>query len=103
MELSKVRTVLKEVDRETFEKLMDEFDEELIYQYCYEGHSLGDMLEAYQGKYNNDAEFAEQFALEVGAINDDLHWPFDSVDWKSAASDLMMDYVEVNGHYFRVF
>ena len=56
--------------------------------------------EAYQGDYHSDAEFAEQFAEDIGETTGS-GWPYSYIDWDSAARDLMMDYFEAGGHYFR--
>lgn len=57
--------------------------------------------ESYQGEYNSNEDFAEQLAEELGYIDTDLKWPYTCIDWSSAARDLMHDYYESNGHYFR--
>lgn len=57
--------------------------------------------ESYQGEYRSDADFAETFAEDLGLINDQCNWPYNNIDWASAAVDLMHDYYESNGHYFR--
>lgn len=59
------------------------------------------MEEAYQGQYNSDAKFAEAFAEEIGAVDQNASWPNSYIDWEWAARDLMMDYFESDGHYFR--
>ena len=40
-------------------------------------------------------EYAQQFAEDIGAIGDDNQWPLYCIDWERAASDLAMDYTEV--------
>ena len=61
--------------------------------------------EAYQGKYANDEEFAQEIAEETGALDSDAvksaMWPLYCIDWEFAARELMMDYSEQGGHYFR--
>ncbi|AGO48557.1 anti-restriction protein [Cellulophaga phage phi18:3] len=56
--------------------------------------------ESYSGKYNSDAEFAEDMAEQL-CIEIPNTWPHNCIDWESAASDLMYDYLESYGHYFR--
>lgn len=50
-------------------------------------------------------KFAEEFADEIGAINRDVGWPMNCIDWKAAAEQLKMDYesVEFMGstYYYR--
>ena len=57
--------------------------------------------ESYQGEYSSDEEFAQELAEELGAIDHDATWPMNCIDWKKAARELMYDYVEEEGHYFR--
>lgn len=50
---------------------------------------------------DDDEEFAEDMAEQVGAIDRDAKWPMNCIDWEQAAKELMMDYMEHNGYYFR--
>ena len=62
---------------------------------------LSNIEEAYAGQYNSDEEFAEDMADQLGYINNDVSWPYTCIDWEQAASELMYDYFESNGYYFR--
>ena len=57
--------------------------------------------EAYTGEYGSDEEFAQEMAEEIGAIDEKAGWPNNCIDWERAARELMYDYSESNGHYFR--
>lgn len=57
--------------------------------------------EAYVGEFCNDEKFAEHIAQESGALLENPSWPNDCIDWEKAARELMMDYSEQDGHYFR--
>lgn len=62
--------------------------------------------EAYQGEYGDDVSFAQETAEQLGEIDDNAKWPYTCIDWACidwewAARELMMDYSESNGHYFR--
>jgi len=51
-------------------------------------------------------EHARELAEEIGAIPDEIHWPFTCIDWKQAASDLQTDYSTVTfdgTDYYYVF
>ena len=37
----------------------------------------------------------EQYAEDIGAIEDRNHWPCDYIDWELAADSLKMDYFSV--------
>lgn len=68
---------------------------------CVElGIALKDFDEAYQGEYPSDKEFAMDMARRLGSIKD-FEWPLYCIDWEWAARDLMTDFQEHNGHYFR--
>lgn len=56
--------------------------------------------DAYHGEYENDVDFAQQLAEEMGAIREGATWPHTHVDWERAAADLMWDFTESDGHYF---
>jgi antirestriction protein len=57
--------------------------------------------EAYSGEHLSDEDFAEELADELGCMNDSSSWPYTCIDWKQAARELMYDYSESDGHYFR--
>lgn len=95
-------------DYPTTEDLMQEFDiaEDLkdaviAYLNITEANDLRDFNEAYAGEFGSDEEFAENMANEIGAINNDLFWPRNCIDWTRAARELMLNYSEEDGYYFR--
>lgn len=59
-----------------------------------------DCAEAYQGQYNNDEEFIQQLLEDSGEIPEDLP-PYVYIDWERTARDMMTDYFEEEGYYFR--
>lgn len=67
------------------------------------GINPSDIDEAYEGSYKDDEDFAYETALSLGAIDKDAKWPNNCIDWGQAAKELMYDYTESNGHYFRNF
>jgi len=38
------------------------------------------------------AEYAEEEAFSIGAIDRDVNWPFNHIDWEAAAKELKQDY-----------
>lgn len=46
----------------------------------------------YQGEYDSERAFAEQYADDIGALDADAGWPYSSVDWEQATRELMMDF-----------
>jgi antirestriction protein len=63
--------------------------------------TIADAEEAYQGEFKSDEDFAEEMAEQLGYMNEAKGWPFNCIDWEWAARELMYDYFESGGHYFR--
>lgn len=63
--------------------------------------NIADIDEAYSGSFTSDEDFAENMAEELGAVDKNASWPMTCIDWEQAAKELMYDYTESNGHYFR--
>jgi len=90
-----------------FEGLTEFFDEapdmdiEIIEAGLNCGIQLSDIEEAYNGQYSSDEDFAQDMAEQLGAIDNNAKWPQNCIDWEYAAKELMYDYSEDNGHYFR--
>jgi len=82
-------------------------DIEVVQAYCkntgepINSDSIREAEEAYQGTYDSDEDFAQDLAEQIGAINYDTSWPNNCIDWELAARELMYDYFEMDGHYFR--
>lgn len=65
-------------------------------------YDLSNIEEAYSGEYSSDKQFAQDIADQLGTIEEkNMHWPHSCIDWDHAASELMMDYFEIDGYYFR--
>lgn len=41
-------------------------------------------------------EYAQEFASDIGAVNDDHGWPLSYIDWDAASEALKQDYTEVS-------
>jgi antirestriction protein len=57
--------------------------------------------EAYSGQFNSDEEFAQDLCDQLGEIPKDLP-SYIHIDWDMTAHELMYDYSESNGYYFRI-
>lgn len=55
----------------------------------------------YIGEYSTMEEFAEQFAYDIGAIDEAARWPHNCIDWERAARELSYDYTLEGGYVFR--
>lgn len=98
---SEAKECIKELDRRGLEKLIDRLGEEVVKAGLSLGISPSDIEEAYQGEYNSDEHFAQEMAEQLGSIDKNVSWPYTCIDWEYAAKELMYDYSEEDGHYFR--
>lgn len=39
--------------------------------------------------------YAQQLAEDIGAVGEEVHWPYTCIDWEWAARELRMDYTSV--------
>lgn len=97
---SQVKKLLKETDKDTLRELIEQFGEDLVFKYYDNGYSLDSMQEAYQGEYISDEDFTQELLEETGSIPKDIP-AYVYIDWERTANDIMMDYFEIDGHYFR--
>ncbi|MDY6834189.1 MAG: hypothetical protein SVY53_05240 [Chloroflexota bacterium] len=93
---------LKEVGRYRFERLLSNYGEDVIEAAIACDVSLNDIEESYVGYYFNKKEFAQKMILDRELLTDYCIPPWIHIDWDRTATDLMMDYVEDDGHYFRM-
>ena len=86
---------------ETVVRLFDQYEIEAIDAFI-ETFSIEDIdhfEDAYYGEYESGAEFAEQFANDVGYISSDLpSWI--EIDWQESWENLSYDFYEENGYIF---
>jgi hypothetical protein len=62
---------------------------------------LRDFEEAYCGEFADPGEFAQDMAESCGDLDRDMRWPYNHIDWHEAALELMQDYCEQDGFFFR--
>lgn len=65
------------------------------------GVPADEIADRYYGEYINDETFAVHRAEDMGATNNDAEWPYTHIDWDAAADELMQEYSQSNGYYFR--
>ena len=96
---------MTEAQKEARAAAVESLDENIVF--AYEKLGIGDddysdIEEAYSGQYTSDKEFAEEMAENTGTVDfKNLPWPQYCIDWEWAARELMMDYSEQDGYYFR--
>ena len=101
MKYTTVKEAIKESGRDSVEEVLETYDEDVLEAGLELGIPASTISEAYQGKYSGDEDFAQQLAEDLGCISNDNKWPNYCIDWEYAAREVMMDYAECNGHYFR--
>lgn len=101
MTYSQAKECINDLGRDGLEELIKSYGEEVIEAALECDIQPGDIEEAYSGEYGSDEDFAQEMADQLGYLNKDMSWPYTCIDWERAARDLMMDYCEHNGHYFR--
>jgi antirestriction protein len=65
-----------------------------------EKSTIGEAMEDYQGAYSSDVDFTQQLLEDCGEIPKDLP-NYIVIDWEATARQIMWDYSEHNGLYFR--
>ena len=73
---------------------------ELKKKYVEHGYDVEDFDEAYQGEWIDDETFVQELLEDVGDMPKDMPF-YIHIDWEGTARDVMMDYFEIDGHYFR--
>jgi len=100
MTYTEAKEAIESSDRATLESALAEFDEEIVLAAIACSINLSDIGEAYQGRHASDEDFAQQLCEDVGEIPKDFP-AYIRIDWERTARNIMMDYSEDNGHYFR--
>lgn len=110
-ETDKLQTAMDNAEEPTDEKIANELEaieehgDEIVKAYAecfgWDFVSKDAIDESYSGKYESDEAFAQDMADNIGAIDHNQTWPNNYIDWERAASDLMYDYCEHGGYYFR--
>ena len=90
-------------DADELEALLKTLDSDIILAGIACDVSLDNIEEAYAGNFRDDEDFAQDFADQLGLIDTNASWPTNCIDWEHAAKELMYDYSEDNGYYFRNF
>jgi antirestriction protein len=97
---SEAKTAIKEIGKEELRILIDNLGEEVVEAGIKAGLSLSDLEEAYNGKWSSDEEFTQDLIESCGDLPKDIPH-YIHIDWEATARDIMMDYTEQDGYYFR--
>jgi antirestriction protein len=93
------------IDDALFEYLaLDDDDRKMLAAYIDgsgdESATIEEAQEAFAGEFQNDEDFAYQLAEDVGDLPRDLP-SYIVIDWEATARNIMFDYFESDGLYFR--
>lgn len=101
MKYSEVKKCLQGTDKDTLKGLIEDYGEELVRKFVEDsGYDLDDFEEMYQGEHDSNEDFVQTLLEDTGDLPKDLPC-YIHIDWESTARDIMMDYMEIGGHYFR--
>ena len=100
---SQVKQAIQESNRSTVEELLARTDGENVIVAALECEvNVETIDEAYQGKYATNEDFAQEICESIYDLGHEGWHPANYIDWERVARDLMMDYCEHNGYYFRM-
>lgn len=97
---SQAKECIEALDRSGLEELIERYSEDVVEAALACDVRPSDIEEAYQGEWSSDEAFVQNLVEEIGDIPKDLPG-YIHIDWERTAHDIMMDYSEDNGHYFR--
>ena len=87
---------------EDYLQAIDEYDDEVVEDFIeiFGVCSISSLSDAYQGKWNSGAEFAQNLAEDCGEVPTNMS-SWIEIDWKASWDNLSYDYTEGNGgHIF---
>ena len=91
------------MNKKEIEELKDKYSEEAVNAYIniLGGEEYIDNFEdAYLGEWADDEDFVKNLIEDTGELPKDFP-AYIHIDWEMTARDIMMDYSESNGYYFR--
>jgi len=97
---TETKRCIEELDRRGLEDLIKQCGEDVIKAGLACDVEPSNIEEAYAGQYSSDEEFVQELLEQCGDIPKDLP-SYIHIDWESTARDIMLDYSEDNGFYFR--
>ena len=87
---------------EDYLQAIDDYDEEIVESFLeiFDIESIGSLSDAYMGRYDSGAEFAQSIAEDCGDVPRNMpSWI--EIDWKASWDNLDYDYTEGSGgHIF---
>ena len=87
---------------EDYLQAIDDYDEEVVESFLeiFDIDSIGSLSDAYQGRYDSGADFAQNIAEDCGDVPRNMS-SWIEIDWKASWDNLSYDYTEGSGgHIF---
>lgn len=100
MNCATVKTIIRDIGRSELERLLGQYDEDVLQAAIDCDVQPEDIEEAYQGAFDSDEAFVQDLLEQTDGLPKDLP-SYIHINWERTARDIMMDYSESNGHYFR--
>jgi|TARA_R100000789_G_C3017689_1_gene152785 hypothetical protein len=101
MKYSDAKAFINVIGRKDFEFLIEWMGIDAIKSGLTAGITPDYFEESYNGEWDNDEEFTQELLESVGDIPSEMPW-YVCIDWKSTAINIMQDYVEEDGYYWRL-
>ena len=96
---NETKKLINSIGRNAIESILHTYSEEMLKSAIDLGISPSYISESYQGEYKDDIEFTQCTIGDLAPI-DQLPW-YVKIDWEKTSGEIMHDYLEENGHYFR--
>ena len=86
---------------EDYARMVDEYDQETVDAFLevFDMMDVEHLNDAYYGRYDSGAEFAQNMVSDMGYVHDDLPYWIE-IDWEKTWENLSYDYSESNGFIF---
>ena len=86
---------------EDYARMVDEYDQETVDAFLevFDMMDVEHLNDAYYGRYDSGAEFAQNMVSDMGYVHNDLPYWIE-IDWEKTWENLSYDYSESNGFIF---
>ena len=86
---------------EDYARMVEEYDQETVDAFLevFDMMDVEHLSDAYYGRYDSGAEFAQNMVSDMGYVHDDLPYWIE-IDWEKTWDNLSYDYSESNGFIF---
>jgi len=100
MTYTEAKSAIEAYGKDDLADALTEHGEEIVAAAIACDVQLSDISEAYAGEWPSDEAFVQNMLEDLGEIPKNFPG-YIHIDWEHTAREVMMDYSEDNGHYFR--